>query len=1597
MSEQNLSRAEAMLAHLKARGITVSVSGGQFRLQSAVGDVHENDVAALRAMLQALGLSTESGGGSAAASAPVSPHQPVPALVDADSPDRGAQLSLPLVARDVEVLRHKAGAWFSSPLGVGATLFAILLSRYQQKEDWLRELGIAIGQQAGPGEAPRAWFSLATLIKRLPADGSLREVVTSVAENLLEARVDAADSLDLALALPDMHDEDQLVWHFAGDLFDEAFVRQLHADFVAIMRQATALITPMLSAITLYGAGAGAGVGVVAGAPRPQPVEELPARENSALWRSVQAVIDEHASNNAAPALVQANPQRSWWPLSPQQWVFVLDEQKQGVGCRHNVTSAWLMSTADAPAESPRLQGQRFLGVVDLDKAQKALALLVKRHTLLRTTFEWQQTTAAIQQQDIGSPVGASQCVHLSPSIPWRALVVSTTDDLRVAARQWLHDASAQALGLFNGLPWLASVATVSNGVDSATLWRLTLHNAIADAHFADRLMAEWVALYSGEMSVSEASAGEILPLPEEAYTAYCQRQQAALGPIFQLDRHSDGGSFWTEQLQAVHPVRWPLQAGGMDAGQGSTLPFSIDAELMQRVRVASASWQVTSESILLTAFAALIRRYIEHDHFVVGVEFANRQTDSMQQVCGVTSNVLPWVAHLDAGRQSVRHRVEHTHNQLADMALYQSTPLLSVLPLLAGNRSCATQPPITIAFSCQKEVSASARQLMTRGLASMPVSRRQPRVALGLNLRCSELQASEGELEYYSEWLSAEGAAEFIAEYFHLLGTLVNEAALPLQQLPLMSLTRQQEMFDLFNRDAQSLPSFLPHFIMWWQRQCYSAPQNLAIAAAEGRMNFAELDALANQVARYLASVGVGAGDRVGLLLPRDPLLLATVLAVFKVGAAWVPVHAQWPPAYQEAVLQQAGVSCVLHDSERTPWQGSLKAIDFSITASPWYALDSDPVEEVDDPAAMACILYPVEVLPEPQGVVISHRNLSALVAWGVRLNENRPPLRAAFTRDLCAESALFEVFVTLCSGGAVVMMDDLLAAQASERPTSSAAKLLAVVNHLTITPTLAGEMLQHHLLPKGVRTLTLVGEPVPQPLLAALLAQPGISDVLVLHLCAENSGIAFAASFGEHARPALRRGASPIDGTQCVILDAHGQLQPWGIAGELFIGGAALSSGYWHAAGSGANRFVKNPLTYFPTLGNTLFNTGYRACWHVDGRIELLSTVAEYVSGGAPGFDRLRAEQYMQKVLGLTPSAMGVIAGADISTKKEQPPVITAFVKGELPARHYLQLLQRHLPATLQPQALTVVNTWPRTKADLLDRSALALQSLASQSLASQSLASHSIDGRVAGAETTPNTLELQLLRIWQELLGDRVTDIDTDFMVAGGHSLLALQLAALLAQRYALTSVPAFTTLMQYPTPRRLARWLDAALRGEESRATLWEPLGEHPASRSVLFFQTGETAAPWAQVAQSLPEGLAGYQVCYQARANDEQATLVQRYVDAIEQESLPLPAALAGEGAGGALAIAVAREMQARGWPWLPVILLDSSKPATLLPVHSRVLHVNSPQLGLAGRAGWRKVLQGETRWCMDTAPFTGEAAAARITRWVEDFLTAQTA
>src|SRR5262249_42726525 len=143
-----------------------------------------------------------------------------------------------------------------------------------------------------------------------------------------------------------------------------------------------------------------------------------------------------------------------------------------------------------------------------------------------------------------------------------------------------------------------------------------------------------------------------------------------------------------------------------------------------------------------------------------------------------------------------------------------------------------------------------------------------------------------------------------------------------------------------------------------------------------------------------------------------------------------------------------------------------------------------------------------------------------------------------------------VFELFLPLCTGGQVILVEDALALSAG----------MSNVRLINAVPSAARELLQQDAIPPSVTTVNLAGEPLPPDLVDALYAH-GVRDVYDLYGPSETTTYSTAGRRQPGARATI---GQPIANTQVYVVDAKGAPTPIGVPGELWIGGAGLARGY-------------------------------------------------------------------------------------------------------------------------------------------------------------------------------------------------------------------------------------------------------------------------------------------------------------------------------------------------------------------------------------------------------------------------------------------------
>jgi non-ribosomal peptide synthetase-like protein len=290
------------------------------------------------------------------------------------------------------------------------------------------------------------------------------------------------------------------------------------------------------------------------------------------------------------------------------------------------------------------------------------------------------------------------------------------------------------------------------------------------------------------------------------------------------------------------------------------------------------------------------------------------------------------------------------------------------------------------------------------------------------------------------------------------------------------------------------------------------------------------------------LASMGIGAGDRVGIRITSGTAeLYLSVLAVLSVGAAYVPVDVDDPGGRAELVWSVAGVCAVLGDGSELTWR--------EVQSAGRGARRPEPGDD-------AWIIFTSGTTGTPKGVAVTHRNAAAFVDAEAKLFLRGDPLgpgdRVLAGLSVAFDASCEEMWLAWRHGACLVPAPRPIVRTGPELVTWLAQRRVSVVSTV---PTLAA--LWPAGPPPGVRLLVVGGEVCPGGL-AGRLARPG-TEVWNTYGPTEATVVSCAAwlSGGEPVRIGL-----PLDGWRLAVVDpANGQLVPWGEAGELVIGGVGVA----------------------------------------------------------------------------------------------------------------------------------------------------------------------------------------------------------------------------------------------------------------------------------------------------------------------------------------------------------------------------------------------------------------------------------------------------
>lgn len=979
----------------------------------------------------------------------------------------------------------------------------------------------------------------------------------------------------------------------------------------------------------------------------------------------------------------------------------------------------------------------------------------------------------------------------------------------------------------------------------------------------------------------------------------------------------SAGVNYWKQQLKGIQvPLELPIDCAYISpsASASAKHPFTLSPDTTAALAALSDRAQTTLFVTLLAAFKVLLHRYASQEDIWIASPVALAQASaSAANSSLVDTTVLRSCIEGSLTFDTLLKRV-------ADVAAAADTHGSVPFAALAQNPNalCSQQALLQTVFALYDAPLLTPTSPPLSRVLAVEHMQPAPETVLAVHLTSTSSGLS-GWIEYAPKQFTAETIARLVGHYQRLLSAVAADPSQPVGWLPLLTAVEQQQLID-WNCTEAPLPELCMHRLI--EAQAQRTPEATAVICGDQQLSYQAFNQQANQLAHYLRSLGVRSGDLVAISAERSPALLVAFLAVLKAGAAYVPLDPAYPHARRAYKLQDAQVSVVLTEAALLP--------DLPESAAQVVLLDQDwdkiarcsqqNLPELATPDHLAYVIYTSGSTGNPKGVTISHRSMvnhSMAIAKAYAIS---PQDRVLQFSSMSFDIIIEELFPSWISGAAVVLR---------RQEHVSASRLLAFVAAEQITvlnlPTafwhqlVGSSALAQKAMPSCVRLVVVGGEKASRSLYLKWHQQVGTYPRW-LNAYGPTETTVTATLYDPAASPTTLTTSrselpigKPLDNLVLHVLDANLQPVPIGVAGELYIGGAGLSSGYLNRPDLTESRFIPNPIS--PERSDLLYKSGDLVRYLADGNVEFIGRADFQVKIRGFRIELGEIEAALEKHPQVQQSV--VLAQPDSAGEKRLVAYLLAEPTEPLEIAQLRDFVMSQLPDYMVPFAFVVLEELPLTPNGKVDR---------------RSLPPLSEIAPAAARQTVPprDEIEQQLVALWQEVLGIESVGITDNFFELGGHSLLAAMLTDQIEQSFD-RALP-LSTLFQSPTIEQLAVELRQP-KADDCFAVLADIQAK--GTKPPLFLCEG------VSVYRSLVPYLGLDQPIYGLiTSRHEQGTapealiehLAAQYVEKILALQPQGPYYLGGLSFGGFVAFEIAQQLQALGHPVALVALLDSALP-----------------------------------------------------------------
>ncbi|MGE8146099.1 amino acid adenylation domain-containing protein [Pseudomonas frederiksbergensis] len=1011
--------------------------------------------------------------------------------------------------------------------------------------------------------------------------------------------------------------------------------------------------------------------------------------------------------------------------------------------------------------------GLRLRGTLDTDALQRALDRIVARHEALRTTFVQDQGADAFQR------IAPAEC-----GFALRQYDLRGQADAEVQLQVLAAEEEAELFDLEHG-PLIRGRLIRLNAQDHVLL--VTMHHIVSDGWSIGVLTTELAALYEA----FRHGLDDPLPALAVQYADYAVWQRRWLsGEVLQTQNN-----YWQQSL-ADAPALLMLPTDRPRPVQqdyaGAALSVAFDASLTADLKNLSQRHGTTLYMTLMAGWAALLSRLAGQDEVVIGSPVANRLRAEVEDLIGFFVNTL--AVRVDvSGAPNVETLLARVKAQTLGAQAHQDLPFEQVVEVLNPVRSLAHSPLFQAMLSWQ---TANGGELVLGDLKLETLDLTNRVAKFDLSLELGEVGGQLlGTLEYATALFDERTVQRYLGYFERVLRGMVADDQAQVDRIELLDAgERQRVLVDLNATRAPYPRDKTIHQL--FEAQAEAQPDAIAVVFDGEQLSYAELNRQANQMAHHLIGLGIRPDDRVAICVERGAEMLVGLLAILKSGAGYVPLDPAYPAERLAYMLTDSTPAVLL---TQRALQANLPALDVPVVL-----LDAEErvhiVDGYDDNPVilslgvrhLAYVIYTSGSTGTPKGVMIEHRGLVNYTLDAIRLFGLTSADTVLQQNTLNFDLSVEEIFPALIAGATLAPSRSIFGtSQDTVRPTFlhlTAAHWHTLAAEWHYNPALAQEQL------RDVRLINVTGDALSTQKLQMWEQVRPAHTKLVNTYGPTEATVSCTASYVTFE--ALNSNASigtPMANTRIYLLDAYLQPVPFGVTGEIYIGGDGVARGYLNLDTITAERFLPDPFSNLASA--RLYKTGDLARYRPDGGLEYQGRNDFQVKVRGFRIELGEIEAKLGDCTGVKEAA--VIVREDAPGDKRLVAYVVPQTGVTLTAANLRAQLAPLLAEYMLPSAFVSLEALPLTPNRKLDRRALPVPDAAA--FASRT------------HEAAKGATEIALAQIWQDLLKVEAVGRQDHFFELGGHSLLAVSLIERLRQQNLVADV---RTVFTAPTLRDMA---------------------------------------------------------------------------------------------------------------------------------------------------------------------------------------------